>query len=138
LDFLKEIKMKIYKQKAQEPKYNLGQVLFYMEEGENEIVYKPFVVRNIFINWGGSISYGLMPIIVESDGNPRVITDRRQRERIQERYLISDETPVVSYMNKVAKRLRDKIMRRTMSIRDTTGLLLKSTEFEELIADEEE
>ena len=130
--------MKIYKQKAQEPKYNLGQVLFYMEEGENEIVYKPFVVRNIFINWGGSISYGLMPIIVESDGNPRVITDRRQRERIQERYLISDETQVVSYMNKVAKRLRDKIMRRTMSIRDTTGLLLKSTEFEELIADEEE
>jgi hypothetical protein len=130
--------MKIYKQKAQEPKYNLGQVLFYMEEGENEIIYKPFVVRNIFINWGGSISYGLMPIIVEVDGNPRVITDRRQRERIQERYLISDETQVVSYMNKVAKRLRDKIMKRTMAIRDTTGLLLKSTEFEELIVDEEE
>lgn len=130
--------MKIYKQKAQEPKYNLGQVLFYMEEGENEIVYKPFVVRNIFINWGGSISYGLMPIIVEVDGNPRVITDRRQRERIQERYLIADEAEVVTYMNKVAKRLRDKIMKRTMAIRDTTGLLLKSTEFEELIIDEDE
>lgn len=130
--------MKIYKQKAQEPKYNLGQVLFYMEEGENEIVYKPFVVRNIFINWGGSISYGLMPIITGDNGTPKVVTDRRQRERIQERYLISDEKEVVTYMNKVAKRLRDKILKRTMQIRDTTELLMKSTEFEELVFDEDE
>ncbi len=121
--------MKIYRQKAQEPKYQLGQVVFYLEEGDNDIRFSPFVVRTIFINFGGSVSYGLMPVAIK-DGKPVIDTFRNNRERIQERYLMSDKTEVVSYTQKVAKRLRERLMKRVLKIREEAATLASFTNFE--------
>lgn len=121
--------MKIYRQKAQEPKYQLGQVVFYLEEGDNDIRFSPFVVRTIFINFGGSVSYGLMPVTIK-DGKPVIDTFRNNRERIQERYLMSDKTEVVSYTQKVAKRLRERLMKRVLKIREEAATLASFTNFE--------
>lgn len=121
--------MKIYRQKAQEPKYQLGQVVFYLEEGDNDIRFSPFVVRTIFINFGGSVSYGLMPVAIK-EGKPVIDTFRNNRERIQERYLMSDKTEVVSYTQKVAKRLRERLMKRVLKIREEAATLASFTNFE--------
>lgn len=121
--------MKIYRQKAQEPKYQLGQVVFYLEEGDNDIRFSPFVVRTIFINFGGSVSYGLMPVAIK-DGKPVIDTFRNNRERIQERYLMSDKTEVASYTQKVAKRLRERLMKRVLKIREEAATLASFTNFE--------
>lgn len=122
--------MKIYKQKPQDPKYQLGQVVFYMEEGDTDIVFKPFVVRMIYLNFSGSVSYSLMPVVFKANGEPKIDPRRNQRERIHEKYLVSDPEDVVSYTGKVAKRLRDKIFVRTQEVRAQAELLSRATNLE--------
>lgn len=129
--------MKIYKQKPQAPKFDLGQVVFYLEEGEQDIVFKPFVVRMVYLNFSGSVSYRLMPIVFKN-GVPVVDPRRNQRERIPEKWLVADPAEVVSYTGKVAKRLRDKILMRTMEVREQAQLLATVQNFDINETEEEE